>query len=145
MPIRIAQGSPPHWALRASGALVIAYIALSPLFRDLTPSEFGELTDIAVLALATGAAVAQTGPFSAEFRIRRHDGVHRRFDGRGVPMRDESGVVVKWFGSNTELTPQSFKELTGLTRKGAIPLLEWLDRRRLTRRDGDRRVPGPGI
>jgi branched-chain amino acid transport system permease protein len=31
---------------------VAAYVALSPLFRDLTPSEFGELTDIAVLALA---------------------------------------------------------------------------------------------
>ena len=52
MPIRLAQGSLPHWALRASGALVIAYIALSPVFGDLTPSEFGELTDIAVLALA---------------------------------------------------------------------------------------------
>ncbi|MEQ1505544.1 MAG: SelB C-terminal domain-containing protein, partial [Myxococcota bacterium] len=38
------------------------------------------------------------------------------------------------------LTPQEFKELTGLTRKGAIPLLEWLDKQRLTRRDGDRRV-----
>ena len=52
MPIRLAQGSLPHWALRASGALVIAYIALSPVFGDLTPSEFGQLTDIAVLALA---------------------------------------------------------------------------------------------
>jgi len=33
-----------------------------------------------------------------------------------------------------------FKELTGLTRKYAIPLLEYLDRERLTRRDGDERV-----
>jgi branched-chain amino acid transport system permease protein len=52
MPVRLAHGSPPHWALRALGALVVAYVALSPLVRDLTPSEFGELTDIAVLALA---------------------------------------------------------------------------------------------
>jgi len=33
----------------------------------------------------------------------------------------------------------SFKELTGVTRKYAIPLLEYLDRERVTRRVGDRR------
>jgi selenocysteine-specific elongation factor len=34
----------------------------------------------------------------------------------------------------------SFKELTGITRKYAIPLLEYLDRERVTRRAGDERV-----
>jgi len=34
----------------------------------------------------------------------------------------------------------AFKELTGVTRKYAIPLLEHLDRQRLTRRAGDERV-----
>jgi selenocysteine-specific elongation factor len=34
----------------------------------------------------------------------------------------------------------AFKELTGITRKYAIPLLEYLDRQRLTRRAGDERV-----
>jgi selenocysteine-specific elongation factor len=34
----------------------------------------------------------------------------------------------------------AFKELTGITRKYAIPLLEYLDRQRLTRRVGDERV-----
>jgi selenocysteine-specific elongation factor len=33
-----------------------------------------------------------------------------------------------------------FKEMTGLTRKYAIPLLEYLDRERVTRREGDERV-----
>jgi selenocysteine-specific elongation factor len=33
-----------------------------------------------------------------------------------------------------------FKELTGVSRKYAIPLLEWLDRERITRRDGDVRI-----
>jgi len=33
-----------------------------------------------------------------------------------------------------------FKDLTGLTRKYAIPLLEYLDRERITRREGDERV-----
>jgi len=34
----------------------------------------------------------------------------------------------------------TFKELTGITRKYAIPLLEYLDRERITRRMGDERV-----
>jgi selenocysteine-specific elongation factor len=33
-----------------------------------------------------------------------------------------------------------FKELTGISRKYAIPLLEYLDRQRITRREGDRRI-----
>jgi selenocysteine-specific elongation factor len=34
----------------------------------------------------------------------------------------------------------AFKDLTGVTRKYAIPLLEYLDRERVTRRAGDERV-----
>jgi len=34
----------------------------------------------------------------------------------------------------------AFKELTGVTRKYAIPLLEYLDREHVTRRVGDERV-----
>ena len=38
------------------------------------------------------------------------------------------------------ITVPAFKELTGITRKYAIPLLEYLDRARVTRRQGDERV-----
>jgi len=34
----------------------------------------------------------------------------------------------------------AFKDMTGVTRKYAIPLLEFLDRERVTRRVGDERV-----
>ena len=34
----------------------------------------------------------------------------------------------------------SFKELAGVSRKYAIPLLEYFDRQRVTRREGDRRI-----
>ncbi len=36
-----------------------------------------------------------------------------------------------------------FKELTGLSRKYAVPLLEYFDRRGITARSGDVRKPGP--
>jgi selenocysteine-specific elongation factor len=38
------------------------------------------------------------------------------------------------------ITVPVFKDLTGITRKYAIPLLEYLDRERVTRRAGDERV-----
>ena len=56
------------------------------------------------LTRAWNAAVASGGVFQVEFRIRRHDGAYRWFDTRAVPLRDGSGKVVKWIGSNTDIT-----------------------------------------
>lgn len=42
------------------------------------------------------------------------------------------------------LRPADFKQLTGLSRKFAIPLLEWLDASGLTIRRGDCRILAPG-
>ena len=52
MPLRLQQGSPAHWALRVAGFLIVAFVALSPIFRDLKPSDYGQLVDIAILGLA---------------------------------------------------------------------------------------------
>jgi selenocysteine-specific elongation factor len=75
----------------------------------------------------------------------------------------DSGVLVKVYGemyfhraSLEELTRKlekyaatqaeraidvaAFKDLAGISRKYAIPLLEYLDRERVTRREGDRRI-----
>jgi selenocysteine-specific elongation factor len=49
---------------------------------------------------------------------------------------------VTWFADHDALEPSDFKEITGLSRRAAIPLLEWLDRTRLTRREGNLRVKG---
>ncbi|WP_413164326.1 PAS domain S-box protein [Capilliphycus salinus ALCB114379] len=42
-------------------------------------------------------------PFEAEFRYRRHDGVYRWFMGRAVPLKDETGKVIKWIGTTTDI------------------------------------------
>jgi len=42
--------------------------------------------------------------------------------------------------ANGRMQPTAFKELFGLSRKHAIPLLEWLDASKLTVRDGDARI-----
>jgi diguanylate cyclase (GGDEF)-like protein/PAS domain S-box-containing protein len=38
------------------------------------------------------------------FRIRRHDGVFRWFDTRAIPQRNDQGDIVRWLGSNTDIT-----------------------------------------
>jgi selenocysteine-specific elongation factor len=43
-------------------------------------------------------------------------------------------------GPATRIDVATFKERFGVTRKFAIPLLEYLDRERVTRRMGDARV-----
>ena len=47
---------------------------------------------------------------------------------------------VRGLKPNTRVDVSSFKERYGITRKYAIPLLEYLDRERVTRRVGDARV-----
>ena len=58
--------------------------------------------------------------------------IHRAaLEGLRTQIRDLHGQV---------LDVARFKQITGLSRKYAIPLLEYLDRERITRKDGDRRI-----
>ncbi|HSE48768.1 MAG TPA: SelB C-terminal domain-containing protein, partial [Terriglobales bacterium] len=52
-------------------------------------------------------------------------------------LRDQLAAYKK---TSPRLDVAKFKDLTGVSRKYAIPLLEWLDRERVTRRVGDERV-----
>jgi selenocysteine-specific elongation factor len=50
-------------------------------------------------------------------------------------------TLAKYKKERGELLPiTAFKDLTGVSRKYAIPLLEHLDREHVTRRAGDQRV-----
>jgi len=42
-----------------------------------------------------------------------------------------------------KLTVAEFRDLLSTTRKYALPLLEWFDEQKITRRAGDERLPGP--
>jgi selenocysteine-specific elongation factor len=55
-------------------------------------------------------------------------------------LRKLREIVARRKAQNNHLGVTDFKELTGLSRKYAIPLLEYLDRERVTRREGDGRI-----
>jgi PAS domain S-box-containing protein len=49
------------------------------------------------------AAFAAGEPFEREALLRRADGAYRWFLLRAVPLRDERGNVVKWYGTSTDI------------------------------------------
>ena len=51
-------------------------------------------------------------------------------------------IVMEYFKKNSTLAVVDFKELTGLTRKTAIPILEYLDKHEYTKREGNIRIAG---
>lgn len=49
------------------------------------------------------AAIVAGLPGEIEARLRRSDGIYRWFLFRGSPLRNESGAIVKWYGTNTDI------------------------------------------
>ncbi|WP_435011339.1 PAS domain-containing protein [Tundrisphaera lichenicola] len=50
-----------------------------------------------------GECIKSGGFLDVEFRIRSASGEYRWFKTRGLPLRDDSGAIVKWFGTNTDI------------------------------------------
>jgi PAS domain S-box-containing protein len=48
-------------------------------------------------------AMASGNPFQNELRLRRSDGEYRWFDTRHVPIRDDSGCIVRWYVLATDI------------------------------------------
>ncbi len=45
-------------------------------------------------------------PYEIEYRLRRHDGAWRWHLGRAVPIRNSDGIILRWFGTNTDIHDQ---------------------------------------
>ncbi len=55
------------------------------------PEDLPRVLESYKTSLATGT------PFHHELRLRRFDGAYRWFENRGVPIRDESGPITRWY------------------------------------------------
>jgi PAS domain S-box-containing protein len=56
------------------------------------------------------SSLASGEPVNTEARMRRYDGVYRWFLFLGNPLRDESGKVIKWFGTNVDIEDRKLAE-----------------------------------
>lgn len=55
---------------------------------------------------AASGAFERGEPYVIEHRVRGRDGTYRWFLARGIPVRDETGQVVRWFGTTTDIHEQ---------------------------------------
>jgi PAS domain S-box-containing protein len=61
------------------------------------PEDLPRILELYNIATASGI------PFNYEIRLRRFDGEYRWFDNRGVPIRDDSGRIVRWYVLLTDI------------------------------------------
>ena len=71
------------------------------------------------------ADLAAGKPFEKEVRLRRNDGEYRWFLLRAVPLRDEHGNIVKWYGLTCDIEDQKRAETQSRALINAIPQQIW--------------------
>src|SRR5438445_425596 len=66
--------------------------------------------DVAALVQKWHAALASGEQLEVEARVRRADGSYRALLHRNVPLHDEQGKIVKWFGSSIDIEDRKCAE-----------------------------------
>ncbi len=98
------------WSASADGAaeffnrLYLAYVGLSS--EELQGSGWRRAVhpdDLSALAGAWQSIMASGKPGEVEGRLRRFDGQYRWFLFRTNPVLDDSGKILKWYGTNTDI------------------------------------------
>ena len=127
-------------------------LALSEFMMTLTPEEEGILRELEDLCLKGEFRSLSFEDLRKRFRLssKKLDKLLSFLIERKKIVQGKDGLILhsKWLDEiilrieksrKRELTVADFKELTGLTRKYAIPLLELLDQMGVTRRKGHTR------
>lgn len=110
----VAEAMPNHvWTARPDGKLdwfnsrVYEYTGASLGSLDggswaavVHPDDLDEAVGRWTAAIASGTA------YETEFRLRRNDGLYRWHIARAVPIKDDTGKVVQWIGTNTDIDDQ---------------------------------------
>jgi PAS domain S-box-containing protein len=88
--------------------------------------------DVPVVSEKWREAISTGAPYESISRVRRFDGVYRWFLSRAVPLRDEAGNVLKWYGTNINIEDRKRAEArVGQTETelrlalDTIPALAW--------------------
>ena len=81
------------------------------------PEDLSRLLDVWHKLLASGE------PGELEARLRRFDGVYRWFLFRAEPLFDNTGNIVKWYGTNTDIDDRKWAEAVLAAEKKILELM----------------------
>jgi PAS domain S-box-containing protein len=81
------------------------------------PEDLPRLLDVWQKLLASGE------PGEWEARLRRFDGIYRWFLFRVEPLFDETGNIVKWYGTNTDIDDRKWAEAVLAAEKKILELI----------------------
>ena len=105
------------WTARPDGTVDYFNKAAFDYSGSLDPDNLSEAwlgfihPDDAALAWSTWErGVREEQEYQVELRIRRADGAYRWHLNRGIPVRDESGRLVQWYGAATDIHDRRVSE-----------------------------------
>jgi PAS domain S-box-containing protein len=87
--------------------------------RPIHPEDRERVMEKWCVAKAAGA------PLEDEMRLRRADGEYRWFLVRTVPLRDEHGNIIRWYGASSDIEDRKQAEMQAWTLIDAIPQQIW--------------------
>jgi PAS domain S-box-containing protein len=94
-------------------------------WRVIHPDDVAQTVDSWRAALAAGT------PSEYELRVRRADGEYRWFLSRAVPLRDELGNILRWYGTITDIEDRKRAEMLLAGEKRLLEMIARGDSRAL--------------
>lgn len=79
--------------------------------------------DLRILAQKWGTLSDANDGQPCEVRLRRSDGVFRRFSFRREPLRDQAGAVIRWYGTGIDIEYASQRELLHAAEKRTLEMV----------------------
>lgn len=126
---------PEHRVSSSDEKGLVKKVEEAVLKGGLQPPSFRELSE---------AWSEKEGGVQAIFEHLVHEGTFVKIKGgiyfHRTPFEKLKETLIHYLKKNREITTPQFKEMTGISRKYAIPLIEYFDQIKLTLRLGDKRV-----
>jgi selenocysteine-specific elongation factor len=129
---------PSHKAALPGGEATVAGVEAAYRQSGLTPPDRAAIAERAGVTL--DVAEAATAYLVRQKILVKLDALIVHRDALEGLKRDMAALKASGAGAVVRIDVMQFKDRYGMTRKYAIPLLEFLDRERVTRRVGDARV-----
>jgi PAS domain S-box-containing protein len=94
----------PDGELESANRQVFAYFGRSlEELKNWGTSDAVHPDDLPRVVESFKSALASGTPYQIEQRLRRFDGEYRWFETRGVPIRDDSGRIARWYNLVTDI------------------------------------------